>query len=143
MDRIIYDFDGLEDMESKFANLSAEIKAQVKAEFAKSAEIIQKSAIKMAPRKLGNLQSSIYLKEQTTKESFEYTIGSPLKYAPYVEFGTGGKVNVPSEYKEYAILFKGKKDVPGMRAQPYLIPSFEIEVSNLTKRLKDLLNAKS
>ena len=45
-------------------------------------------------------------------------------YAPFVEFGTGGLVEVPNELKEIAIRFKGKgiRQI-NLRARPFLYPS--------------------
>jgi hypothetical protein len=45
-------------------------------------------------------------------------------YAPFVEFGTGGLVEVPNELKEIAIKFKGKgiRQI-NLRPRPYLYPS--------------------
>ena len=40
---------------------------------------------------------------------FIYSIGTNVKYAPYIEFGTGGKVNIPAGFSSYASQFKGKK----------------------------------
>jgi hypothetical protein len=60
-------------------------------------------------------------------------------YAPFVEFGTGGMVVVPSGWEDFAIKFKGK----GIRtvnapARPYLIPSFEKGVKEINARLLTL-----
>lgn len=64
-------------------------------------------------------------------------------YGPYVEFGTGTKVKVPSELKDYAMQFKGK----GIRkvnlpARPYLYPAFFINrekfINACDKILKNL-----
>jgi hypothetical protein len=38
-----------------------------------------------------------------------FTIGSKLSYAPYIEFGTGGKVTIPAGYEQFASQFKGSK----------------------------------
>lgn len=48
-------------------------------------------------------------------------------YGPYVEFGTGSKVNVPSELQDYAMQFKGAgiREV-NLSARPYLYPAFFI-----------------
>lgn len=50
--------------------------------------------------------------------------GTIAPYAAYVEFGTGGLVEVPEEMKDIAIRFKGKgiKQV-NLRARPYLYPA--------------------
>jgi len=64
-------------------------------------------------------------------------------YAPFVEFGTGSKVVVPTELKDYAMQFKGKgiRDV-NLPARPYLYPAFFIHrekfVKDCENRLKKL-----
>ncbi len=52
-----------------------------------------------------------------------YAIKSNAFYSPYVEFGTGEKVDVPSELKSFAIQFKGEKKIIGQDAQPFLYPA--------------------
>lgn len=77
-----------------------------------------------APANFGKLGQSIKAVEQD-KTHWNIEAGGVLApYAPFVEFGTGGLVNVPDELKEMAIKFKGKgiKQV-NLRARPYLYPS--------------------
>jgi len=59
-------------------------------------------------------------------------------YGAYVEFGTGSRVNVPGELKEYAMQFKGAgiRDV-NTRAQPYLYPAFFTQRDRLNKIVDD------
>jgi HK97 gp10 family phage protein len=64
-------------------------------------------------------------------------VGTDVQYAPYVEFGTGRMVNVPSELQEYAMQFKGAgiRQV-NTRSQPYLYPAFFINRERLKDRTK-------
>ncbi len=59
-------------------------------------------------------------------------------YGPYVEFGTGSKVNVPTELKDYAMQFKGAgiRNV-NTRAQPYLYPAFFTQRDRFNKTVDD------
>lgn len=57
-----------------------------------------------APVNNGTLQNSIAWEKET---SLSYNVGTNLPYAPYVEFGTGSKVQVPTEFKDMAMKFKG------------------------------------
>lgn len=61
-----------------------------------------------------------------------------VEYGPYVEFGTGSKVRVPQELKDYAMQFKGKgiRNV-NIRPQPYLYPAFFINRDRLIKKLNE------
>jgi len=67
--------------------------------------------------------------------------GTVAPYAPFVEFGTGGLVQVPEEMKEIAIKFKGKgiKQV-NLRARPYLYPSLLRGRKEYLDKLKLVLN---
>jgi HK97 gp10 family phage protein len=67
-----------------------------------------------------------------------YRVQAREKYSAYMEFGTGGKVNVPTELKELAIQFKGKgvKQI-NLQPQPFLYPAF---VKGRETYLKDLEN---
>jgi tRNA(Ser,Leu) C12 N-acetylase TAN1 len=72
--------------------------------------------------------------------------GSLAPYAPYVEFGTGGLVNVPKEFDEQArrALGKGIKQV-NLPPRPYMYPTLiygrkQIEI-NLKKEIEQLKKA--
>jgi hypothetical protein len=77
------------------------------------------------------------------KSSYEVVtdIDGFAPYSAYVEFGTGGLVNVPLELKQYALRFKGKgvKQI-NMQPQPYLYPAFVKGRKQYEKDLKTLLN---
>jgi HK97 gp10 family phage protein len=62
-------------------------------------------------------------------------------YAPFVEFGTGGLVQVPNELKQQAIKFKGKgiRQV-NLRARPYLYPALLRGRSEYLDKLKKVLS---
>jgi phage gpG-like protein len=68
------------------------------------------------------------------------TILVPVSYAPYVEFGTGTKVNVPKGLEDYASQFKGKgiKQV-NLSARPFLFPAVEKNSKTFFERVKKLL----
>jgi len=72
----------------------------------------------------GKLGQSIKAVEQDKTHWKIEAGGTVAPYAAYVEFGTGGLVQVPNELKKQAWLFKGKgiKEV-NLRARPYLYPS--------------------
>lgn len=67
--------------------------------------------------------------------------GFTVKYSPYVEFGTGGLVDVPQGLEDYATQFKGEglKQV-NLPARPYLFNSAFEETKELTERLKKDFN---
>ena len=64
-------------------------------------------------------------------------VNDSVNYAPFVEFGTGGKVNIPKGYEKTAEQFIGKGirqiDLP---ARPFLIPATKSEFRKMKERLK-------
>jgi HK97 gp10 family phage protein len=72
----------------------------------------------------GKLGQSIKAEKQSKMHWNIEAGGTVAPYAAYVEFGTGGLVQVPNELKEQAWLFKGKgiKEV-NLKARPYLYPA--------------------
>ena len=67
---------------------------------------IEKSAKRLAPANLGKLRQSI--NHDTGKVLFK-SVFSTVNYAPYIEFGTGKKVNVPPTYQQFAAQYKSSK----------------------------------
>ena len=112
-------------------------------ELGKAAFEIVSLSKKAAPAPTGNLRNLIGLQKSgpNTIEVF-----SKAPYSPYVEFGTGGKVDlgdmlelgIPSEY---AAQFKGKgiKEV-NLPARPYFYSSARKGLQNLLKRLDNTIN---
>lgn len=62
-----------------------------------------------------------------------------VHYAPYVEFGTGGLVDIPNGLEEYAIQFKGAgvKQV-NLPPRPFLFPAFFANTKKMLETLKKL-----
>ncbi|MFM2204476.1 MAG: Cellulophaga phage phi10:1 [Bacteroidota bacterium] len=85
---------------------------------------IEKNAKVNAPANFGKLGQSIQA-VKIDNDTWKIEAGGVIApYAPFVEFGTGGLVEVPTELKEMAIKFKGKgiRKV-NLRARPYLYPA--------------------
>lgn len=72
------------------------------------------------------------------------TMFANAKYAPFLEFGTGGLVNIPIGWKKFARQFKGKgKKKINLPARPHIIPAFQRAKVFLMKQLrKDLRRLK-
>ena len=69
------------------------------------------------------------------------SIKATANYAPYVEFGTGGDVDVPKGLESYAREFKGKDiRTVNLPARPFLYPAFKNNVDKMNERLKRALN---
>ena len=144
-DQILFKIEGLDALIQRLGKLSPKIAKEVALEVNASALAIQSKAKRDVKVDNSTLRSSIQLKEVNIGNKIVYTVGSALKYAPYVEFGTGGLVNVPAGYESFAIKFKGKgiRKI-NLRARPYLIPAFESEIPILRKNIQNVIaNVKS
>ena len=144
-DQILFRIEGLDALIKRIGKLAPEIAKEVAMEVNASALAIQSKARRDVVVDNSTLRSSIQLKEINRGDKIMYTVGSRLKYAPYVEFGTGGTVNVPAGYEDFAIQFKGKgiRKI-NLRPRPYLIPAFESEIPVLRKNIQNVIkNVKS
>lgn len=85
----------------------------------------------------GGLKQSI--RAVTKGKTGEVKVGA--SYGPYVEYGTGAKVIVPTELKEYAMQFKGKgiRQV-NLSARPFLYPAYFIHRVKFIEDCKRRLN---
>ena len=111
MPSITLDITKIDSVNKRFAKLSEDVKTNIKNEVNASALKIQSDAKKLAPVNLGTLRNTIYLVEENKgSNEFIFGVGASASYAPYVEFGTGGKVSIPNGYQDYASQFKNKKD---------------------------------
>jgi len=96
---------------------------------------IETEAATLAPVDLGILKASI----NGEVDGLNGIIGTPIKYAPYMEFGTGGLVDVPAGLEDYAVKFKGAgiKQV-NLFPRPFLIPAFKKHTTIMIDELKKL-----
>lgn len=96
-------------------------------------QIVSK-AVSRVPKKTGALSRSI---SKIKRATLQYNVGAYVHYAPYVEWGTGTLVDVPTELKAYAIQYKGRgiKQV-NLPATPYLFNSAEEERIKFVRYLK-------
>jgi hypothetical protein len=96
---------------------------------------IETEAVSMAPVDLGILRSSI----NGEVDGLNGIVGTPIHYAPYMEFGTGGLVDVPEGLEDYAMKFKGAgiKQV-NLFPRPFLIPAFKKHTTIMLAELEKL-----
>ena len=144
-DQISFKIEGLDALIKRLGKLAPEIAKEVALEVNASALAIQSKARRDVVVDNGILRNSIQLREINRGDKIMYTVGSALRYAPYVEFGTGGTVSVPAGYEDFAMQFKGKglRKI-NLRPRPYLIPAFESEIPVLRKNIQNVIkNAKS
>jgi HK97 gp10 family phage protein len=104
-----FDIGNLSEVLKRLDTLDAKVQQEVKDEISASALNIQSGAKRLAPVNFGQLRNSIYLKEQKVQKGVVFTVGAKASYAPYIEFGTGGKVSIPAGFEDLASGFEGKK----------------------------------
>lgn len=111
--------------------------------FATCTNIVRR-AMRLAPVNFGFLRASVGTNATGSGMAAEVWAGGSgkgvnVKYAPYVEFGTGNKVYVPKELTDYAIQFKGRgiRKVNN-RHQPYFFPSVKISTKEMFTRLHQM-----
>lgn len=132
----------LSQLNKKLNNLRAFDKKTLSNELGRSAMDIVRMAKQNAPVDKGTLKQSI--KSERKGKTVEVIAGA--NYAPYVEFGTGGMVDLNDMLQlgippSYAAQFKGKgiKEV-NLPARPFFYNAARIGLKNLLVRLKGELN---
>jgi HK97 gp10 family phage protein len=85
----------------------------------------------------GKLKQSIRVVTVSESNFIVEAGGGVAPYAPYIEFGTGGLVDVPKEFDEQArrALGKGIKQV-NLPPRPYMYPTYLYGLKEIEKNLK-------
>lgn len=122
----------LKDIKTKSADLQEEVQEEIN-DF--SRRVVAKAKNRV-PKDTGRLGQAI----QANPLDLGVVIEANIKYAAYVEFGTGSFVKVPAGLEDYAIQFKGKgiKKV-NLPARPFLFNSFFEEQKSLIDNLKKVI----
>lgn len=70
----------------------------------------------------------------------KYSLTNSAHYAPYHEFGTGGRVSVPNDWGPIAAQFKGKGlRVVNISPRPFLVPAFNLVGPRIVKDVEDAI----
>jgi HK97 gp10 family phage protein len=96
---------GVQKMINQLAKVENEISAEVDAELQSSLNKMTKDAKRAAPANFGQLRNSIGSRNES---KLRYSLFASAWYAPYVEFGTRGKVKVPTELEGVAKNTQGR-----------------------------------
>ena len=100
------DLSGIPRLEKRLKEIENNVSVELAKEISASALRIEKKAKRNAPVNLGYLRQSIHA---TSKDKSTHYVEVGASYGAYVEFGTGGKVSIPTGYETYAASFKGGK----------------------------------
>lgn len=96
---------GLDNLQRKLKKLENNLQKEVALELSASTMNIEKNAKRNAPVNLGTLRQSIHA---VSSSPLTHSVVVQASYAPYVEFGTGGKVSIPAGFEQFAAQYKGK-----------------------------------
>ncbi|WP_128545067.1 HK97-gp10 family putative phage morphogenesis protein [Larkinella soli] len=129
---------GLKELERDLARLARQVPEVAEAEVEATGRLIEARAKANAPVDTGKLRQSITYEATSGGKGAKVTANAP--YAPYIEFGTGGRVDVPDGWGDLAAAFRGR----GIRsvnlpARPFLIPAYSAETRALMERLMQYL----
>lgn len=127
---------GLAETLQRLSNYAQETRKKASQDIIETAYEIHEDSTQAVPVDLGNLKQSGFVE---VKSELDAEITYNADYAPFVEFGTGGEVKVPSGWGEFAMQFKGKgiKTI-NAPAQPFLIPAYEKGVKKLKTKLSSI-----
>lgn len=128
---------GLKELLAGVDKVAGNVVKELDLEMEASAKQIVRSAKRNAPKDLGDLVNAISDKKN---KALDYEVVANKFFAPFVEFGTGTEVDVPSGLEDYAMQFYRGPGV-NIPAQPFLFPAYEEERKKLVDRIKkELLN---
>lgn len=129
---------GLEETIRRLASFGDNARREIASDIISTAYEIHAEAVQNVPIQTGNLKQSGFV-DAVSELKAEITFNED--YAPFVEFGTGGEVDVPSGWESFAMQFKGRgvKTV-NLPARPFLIPAFKNGIRNLDAKLLRFTN---
>lgn len=143
---------GVNDAINKISKFEHTKRQKVKDTIHESALNIQKGAKRRVRVDTGRLRASIAI--QTLNEGLTLQVGTKVKYAPFIEFGTGKfvsippGVNVPEKGRQTPWLYpESKGGTPtgkmilthGSQPHPFLFPAWDEEKPNFIKAMKEAL----
>ena len=132
-----FDIRGFKEIEAALNKRVEAVTKGVDAEMDKSVLEINAKQVGYTPVDTGLLRESngFDISKPLQKQLFNRT-----EYAGYIEFGTGGLVNIPNGLEDQAFPWKGAgiRQV-NMRAQPFFFRAFFEEVPKMLARIKTVI----
>lgn len=122
-------------------DLEGDVADYVRAEIEDSILTIETDAANDVPVDTGALKNSIQSTPiKATKDQITGGVEVGANYSPYVEFGTGTRVKVPSELSAFASQYKGDgiKEV-NLPARPFFYPAVYKQRQELPKNIERTL----
>lgn len=129
-----YKLNGLSAIQEKIRNLPKEIRKEMVADIEDAADAIVNKAITLVPVDLGVLKQSIG--NEPKDGGLNYIVFVGAEYGPFVEWGAGNGVSIPTELQEYAKQFQSSNGTRNIQARPFFFPGYFQERDALIKKLK-------
>lgn len=108
MAQLNFDIQGFSKLQEKIKRLPKELQEEVIGEIqAWGNDVNREQQALISQQKIVD-NGALRQNTKAVPDNNGVTLISNVYYAPFVEFGTGAKVNVPAELNEYALQFKGK-----------------------------------
>ena len=106
---ITFKLDGVQGALNRLAKAEVAVISDVDEELADGANLIRTTAVKTVKQNINNTTGKLAVGMFSEKvKPLQYEVGNNVFYAPYIEFGTGGKVDVPEQLKEIAAAVKAR-----------------------------------
>jgi len=137
---------GLDSLISKLQKAPDKIMSETKSIIDNTVLEIQSKAKGYVPVKTGKLRSSITHRNFDLRQGATISAGNiGVKYAAYVEFGTGTKFQIPvypnvnmNDLESYAATFKRRKRVIGVPHRPFMFLAFNEEYGKMLYRIRKI-----
>ena len=97
---------GMDNLTKRLKTIQDDLTKGVAEEISASTLKIERDAKRNAPVNVGTLRQSIHA--ESTLNGLTGKVIVDVPYGAYIEFGTGGKVSIPSGYESFASQFRGK-----------------------------------
>lgn len=128
---------GFRDFDKEMSRESLDIvHEEMKAASVRAKEYAQANA----PVDTGFHRRSISRRARKNKRGSTISLEGRAPYAPFLEFGTGVYVSIPSGFEDIAAQFKGESSITGMRARPHLIPAMRKAAEELDQSIAKKLS---
>lgn len=137
MKRLSFEVEGLNKLLKTVEQMPQEIQDRVEFELEDFVREVNNEQVTRTPVDMGFLRGANDFRKDA---ELQWSLSNRMEYAPYIEFGTGGSVNVPAGLEDYAIQFKGKGikqiDLP---ARPFFFEPFFRRRKELVQAIKKAL----
>lgn len=133
-----FDLRGFDEIQKALDRRVEAITVGIDKEMDKAVIDINEKQIQYTPVNTGRLKGNNHF---NIENPLSKTLINNTDYAGYIEFGTGGLVNIPVGLEDQAFPWKGAgiRKV-NMRAQPFFFRAFFEEVPKLLARIKTVIN---